>query len=138
MPTPALFARTVFADVEWGLGRNYMVSLSHYSGIGFERAASLANNSPALYFSSHPPFFVGFAGLLPAQFRPGFSGSGMDRCQATRVGAPAVCSGQANDLMHADSGLWETPAPGEHFLYTTASAYQGLTCAAILAQTLGE
>ncbi|HPI73243.1 MAG TPA: hypothetical protein PLZ01_07540, partial [bacterium] len=42
------------------------------------------------------------------------------------------------DLIRADSGLWDAPVPGEQFLYTSAAAFQGLTCAAVLARTLED
>lgn len=125
------------ADQEWGLGRNYMVSLSHYAGIGFERAANLGDNSPALYFSSHPLFLW----ALQDYYRRSSDRAFLDQVWLLvkqHVLEPLIFSLDSNDLIRADSGLWDTPAPGEHFLYTSAGAYQGLTCAAILAQSLGD
>jgi len=122
--------------LEWGLGRNYMVSLSHYTGIGFERAQLLGNN-PVLYYSSHPLFIW----ALQEYYKHSSDRAFLDQVWALvkqYVLEPMLHSLNDKDLMHADSGLWNIAAPGEHFLYTSASAYQGLTCCSILAQSLGD
>jgi|GEM_PF-961736 len=123
-------------DLEWGLGRNYMVSLAHYSGIGFERATS-TDNTPRLYFSSHPLFLW----ALHDYFKHSSDRAFLDQVWSLvkdYVVQPLLVSFAGNDLIRADSGLWDAPAPGEQFLYTSAAAFQGLTCAAVLARTLED
>ncbi|NLP09420.1 hypothetical protein GX408_03375 [bacterium] len=123
-------------DLEWGLGRNYMVSLAHYSGIGFERATSI-DNTPRLYFSSHPLFLW----ALHDYYKHSSDRVFLDQVWSLvkeYVVQPLLVSFADNDLIRADSGLWDAPAPGEQFLYTSAAAFQGLTCAAVLARTLDD
>ncbi|HPN34221.1 MAG TPA: hypothetical protein PK843_06900 [bacterium] len=123
-------------DLEWGLGRNYMVSLAHYSGIGFERATSIGD-APRLYFSSHPLFLW----ALHDYYKHSSDRAFLDQVWSLvkdYVVQPLLFSFADNDLIRADSGLWDAPVPGEQFLYTSAAAFQGLTCAAVLARTLED
>jgi len=123
-------------DLEWGLGRSYVVSLSHYAGIGFERA-QLVGNSPVLYFCSHPLFLW----ALHDYYKHSSDRPFLDQVWTMvkqYVLEPLLYSLNEKNLMRADSGLWDVPAPGRHFFYTSASAYQGLTCTAVLARTLGD
>jgi GH15 family glucan-1,4-alpha-glucosidase len=120
----------------WGLGRNYVVSLSHYSGTGFERAASLSD-TPALYYASHPLFLW----ALHEYYKYSSDRPFLDQVWSivkSYVMEPMISCMDSQDLMRADSGLWDVPAPGEQFTYTSACAFQGLTSAAVLAQTMDD
>lgn len=121
---------------QWGLGRNYVVSLSHYAGTGYERAAALGE-TPALYYASHPLFLW----ALHEYYKHSSDRPFLDQVWSIVKGyvlEPMISCLDNQDLMRADSGLWDVAAPGEQFTFTSASAYQGLTSAAVLAQTLDD
>jgi hypothetical protein len=121
---------------QWGLGRNYVVSLSHYSGTGFERAASLGE-TPALYYASHPLFLW----ALHEYYKYSSDRPFLDQVWSIVKGyvlEPMISCLDGQSLMRADSGLWDVAAPGEQFTYTSVCAFQGLTSAAVLAQTMDD
>jgi len=122
--------------IEWGMGGEYCISLSHYTGAGYERAA-FREEAPLLQFEGQGLFLWALESYVTASSDLEFAARYWDRLHSGVID-PLLDSLDERGLVRRDSGIWNVPFPGEHNSYTSASAFRGLTSAALLARTLGR
>ena len=118
----------------WGLGKTYLISLSYYTGMGYERA-EYVGKSPLLYLDSQGLFLWAVTEYAKESSDVGFADRNWNTIKE-RVIDPLIDSIDENGLVREDSGFWNVPSPGEHFSYTSMSAFRGLNSAAMLSHLL--
>lgn len=120
----------------WGMEQSYALSLHHYTGNGRERAPFaqempvLRLDSPGLYLWALHEYVKHSADMnyLQQQWP----------VVKREIISPLIDLVDQNLLIRRDAGLKDAAAPGEHFTWTTLSAYRGFTSAAVLAELLQE
>ena len=120
---------------QFGMGQPYIVSLSHYDGLGCEQA-DFVGGYPRLYFDGQGLFLWAFAEYLKQTTDFKTVRTLWPKVNKFVVG-PLIHSINDEGLVRPDCGLWDTNAPGEHFTYTSLAAYKGLNSASMVAHMLG-
>ena len=121
--------------MQWGMGEPYLVSLSYYAGLGFEKA-DFIGGYPILHFDGQGLFLWAFAEYMKNSTDISFARRHWIMIK-TLVITPLLRSIDDEGLMRRDSGWWNLLPPGEHFTYTSLCAFKGLNSAATIANTLG-
>ena len=131
-----LFEREKHRESVWGLGQPYLISLSHYSGLGQERANYL-QGKPLLHLDGQGLFLWALCEYVKFSSDIDFAKQHWNRIKSLVV-VPLLGSLDKNGLVRRDSGLWDVSAPGEQFSYTSISTFHGLSMAAVLARTMED
>ena len=121
---------------EWGMGQDYKISLSHYTGMGYERTNSRTGN-PLFYFDGQGLFLWAASEYIKASADFEFANRNWKTIQEHIV-QPLVQSIDKTGLLRRDSGWWDTPAPGLHFGFTSLSACNGLLSATVISHSGGH
>ncbi len=124
-----------FQGKDWGVGKPYAISLSHYYGIGIERA-NLASDAPLLYFDGLGLFLWAAGEFVKHGSDIAYIKSSWPQIEKYVI-EPLLSSIDQTGLVRKDSGLWNEPLPGEHFAFASLSAFRGLNSAALMARTIG-
>jgi GH15 family glucan-1,4-alpha-glucosidase len=120
---------------QFGMGRPYAISLSHYDGLGYERA-DFVGGYPRLYLDGQGLFLWAFAEYMKRT--TDFKTTRAYWQQVTEfIIGPLIHSITDEGLVRPDCGWWQTNAPGEHFTFTNLAAYKGLNSASMVAHMLG-
>ncbi len=121
---------------DYGIGRNYAVSVSSYLGNGTEDSHHNENG---------PNINLGGFGLTLWNLRHYIELSDdvvfleyyWDKI-SQRIADVLVSRIDSTGLIAADSGPWQKHLPGKHYTYTSACAYRGLLDAAYLARLINR
>jgi len=124
-----------FQGKDWGLGKPYAISLSHYYGMGMERA-DLTSGAPLLYLDGLGLFLWAAGEFVKRGSDIAFIKSNWSQIEKYVI-EPLLHSFDQTGLVRQDSGLWNEPLPGQHFAYASLSAFRGLNSAASMARTIG-
>ena len=125
-----------FEDKDWGVGKPYAISLSHYYGMGDERA-DISSDAPLLYFDGLGLFLWAAGEFVKRGSDIAFIKSNWPQIEKYVI-EPLLSSFDQTGLVRRDSGLWNEPLPGEHFAFASLSAFRGLNSAALMARTIGK
>ena len=121
---------------KWGMNRRYLISLSHYTGLGYEKYHS-RKGRPLIYYDTQGLFLWATGEYVRESTDLEFLNKYWDRIRK-RVVQPLMELTDDTGLIRRDSGLWDAPYPGLHFSYTSFSAYLGLNSAATIAHLAGH
>ncbi len=130
------FEKLRYQGKEWGMGQPYLISLSYYAGLGYERA-SFVGGHPILHYDGQGLFLWALMEYFKHSTDKDYISRNW-RLIKQLVIDPLVHSIDETGLIREDSGWWDVTPPGEHFTFTSLCAFQGLNSAAMLAHTLGH
>ncbi|MBN1542755.1 hypothetical protein JW992_11470 [candidate division KSB1 bacterium] len=120
----------------WGMNRDYRISVHHYAGAGFERSEIVAGH-PLIHFDGHGLFLWALQTYVKKSSDSEYGRRIWPKVESSVI-FPLIEQIDETGLIQNDSGLWSVSAPGQHFSFTSCSAYLGLNQAAIQARSLGD
>lgn len=130
------FEKFRYEQNEWGMGQPYLISLSYYAGMGYERARFIGGN-PILHYDGQSLFLWALMEYFKHSTDIDYIARNWQMIKQLVID-PLVHSIDETGLIRKDSGWWDMAPPGEHFTFTSLCAFQGLNSAAMLAHTLGH
>ncbi len=125
-----------YHDETWGAKSPYLISLASYTGMGYERAA-ISNKAPVLYFDSFGLFLWAMTDYIKKSSDLTFASTHWPNIQKFVI-TPLLNAIDETGLVQKDSGWRNAAIPGEHFCYTSMSAFKGLNSAAVLAYSIHQ
>ncbi|MBN1997773.1 hypothetical protein JW935_09485 [candidate division KSB1 bacterium] len=131
-----IFRSNQYSIKKWGSKSPYLISLASYTGMGFEKA-EIQNNSPIIYFDSFGLFLWAMTEYVKHSSDLDFASNHWPNIQKFII-TPMLDAIDETGLIKQDSGWLNTPMPGEHFCYTSLSAFKGLNSAAVLAYSIHQ
>ncbi len=130
------FEKFRYRKTQWGMGQPYLISLSYYAGLGYERARFVGGN-PILHYDGQGLFLWALMEYYKHSTDNDYIAHNWLMVKQLVID-PLVHSIDETGLVREDSGWWDMAPPGEHFTFTSLCAFQGLNSAAMLAHTLGH
>ncbi len=124
-----------FGRIKWGLCEDYLISLYYYTGLGHERSV-WKNGAPVIHLDGNGLFLWAMHEYVSKSADRRFFYNNEAKIEK-QVIYPLVNAIDEEGLIQNDSGWYNLPAPGEHFTLSSASAFKGLNCAAVLFRESG-
>ncbi len=130
-----------FQNYEWfgknyGIGQNYLLSVSKYYGKGGE-ATDSAQNGPNIELAGFGLVLANIEDYVKTTQDIQFLEFYWEKIRY-QIADVLIYSIDQTGLIRKESGPWRIYLPGKHFTYTSVSAYRGLLAANWMATKMGD